>query len=348
MKINIFILSIVLLEFVFGGITSLIPQMPQWQPPQLSDPTIPTKVISTCLIIVLTELSALGIVYALGKAFSYNRLVTYSKAEFTQALANLILIALISFAFTLTNIKDIISSLDQRIADDSLKVWNYAGWTVFYNTLFSALMTLTISITVRIPIPLPVTGVFVNILLGLEEIQLTEGLAPLFDAVDRIYSFFSASWIFLAAMRVFLNLIGSNIFLILLYLGLILRVIPWGRGAGGYLIALFISFYLFFPILLSFLLSLEPFQNIELKPNTGFDNPLETILQWVRLSDAGTFIRMLLAWLEGSIYAFANFAIKYLISILLCFIMTIMLAEEIGALLGSYVPMDKVLRLFSV
>jgi hypothetical protein len=177
-----------------------------------------------------------------------------------------------------------------------------------------------------------------DIILGLGDVALIEGLAPLLDAVDRIYSFFSASWIFLAATRVFLNFVGSDVFLTLLYLGLILRVIPWGRSAGGYLISLFLSFYFFYPLLLSFLLSLEPFQNIELQPFTNFD--------WIRSSaSSADFIETLLKLLEGSIYAFANFAIKYLISILLCFIMALMLAEEIGSLLGSYVSMPSLFKL---
>jgi hypothetical protein len=352
---NVFILLIVLLNLVFGnniiediinGIKELISSMLGLQPPQFSNPSILPEVISTCLIIVLTEVSVLGIVYALGKAFSYNRLVTYSRGEFTQALANLVLIGIISFAFTLTNIPEILTSIYTKIGEYSLKVLWYSWWIIAYNSAVNLLMAVSASARVEFPLPPPLS--FVIIILGIDNIQLFEGLAPLFDVVDRIYSFFSASWIFLAATKVFLYLIGSNLFLILLYLGLILRAIPWGRSAGGYLIAIFISFYFFYPLFLSYLLSLEPFENIELSPTKATDWVTTVKNGFSAGGIPGLIINTVLGLMENSIYAFANFAIKYLISILLCFIMTIMLAEEIGAVLGTDIRMDKVLKLFNV
>jgi hypothetical protein len=352
---NVFILLIVLLNLVFGNniikeitdkIVEAISSTLGLQPPQFSKPSIPTEVILTCLIIVLTEVSVLGIVYALGKVFSYNRLVTYSRGEFTQALANLVLIGIISFAFTLTNIPEILTSIYTKMGEYSGKLFMYSLGIFAYNAAVNLVMTISTSVKVELPLPPPLS--FLIVILGFNDIQLFEGLAPLFDVVDRIYSFFSASWIFLAATKVFLYLIGSDLFLILLYLGLILRAIPLGRSAGGYLIAIFISFYFFYPLFLSYLLSLEPFENIELSPTKATDwvTTLRNALKPEGIS--GLIIHTILGWMESITYVFANFAIKYLISILLCFIMTIMLAEEIGELLGSDVRMDKVLKLFNV
>jgi hypothetical protein len=121
-------------------------------------------------------------------------------------------------------------------------------------------------------------------------------------------------------------------FPILLYLGLLLRVIPWSRSAGGYLISFFIVFYFFYPLLLSFFFSLEPFKKIEFTTNTSLLSYFLPFPPQVSL-------------LESFTVDFLNVAIKFILPLILCFIVSLMLVEEFGAILGSFLTRPTLFRL---
>jgi hypothetical protein len=175
--------------------------------------------------------------------------------------------------------------------------------------------------TLTISIPVVPPFVSINLILGLNEIQIIDGIAPFLDVIDRLFSFFSYSYAFIIVTQIFLNFI-IDMFPILLYLGLLLRVIPWTRSAGGYLISFFIGFYFFYPLLLSFFFSLDPFKNIKFETNVSWYSyllPYPTV-----------------AILEGFTSDLLNLVIKFILPIILCFIVSLMLVEEFGVLLGSF------------
>jgi hypothetical protein len=285
---------------------------------------LPTEIITTSLLIICVEVFALAIVYAIGKAFSYEKLVTYSKGEYTQALANIILIALISSFLFGTNIYGIIQSLQFQLQTIAWELVKYASKIFVWNGYVSTLDSLAFEATAKIPIWV------VIISFGIKEIQLIDGIAPYLDVIDRLIAFFSDAYIFILATQIFLNFI-VEMFPILLYLGLLLRVIPWGRSAGGYLIAFFIVFYFFYPFLLSFFFSLNMFKKVEFGANTSLLNyilPLPSV-----------------PLLESFSVDFLNVVIKYILPIALCFIVSLMLVEEFGMILGSFLTRPTLFRL---
>jgi hypothetical protein len=284
---------------------------------------LPKDIITISLLIIFVEVSALGIVYTLGKAFSYEKLVTYSKGELTQALANIILIGIIFSLLLTIDIYKIFQTLDLQLNKLASDIIKYAFLPFLWNTIMSVIESLSFGITFSIPI----SPVEVNI--GIENVQPLDGIAPFLDAIDRILSYFSSSYIFIIATRVFFIFI-ETILPIFLYLGLLLRVIPWTRNAGGYLIAFFISFYFFYPLLLWSFLSLQPFSLITFySPMTfiGFLAPLPnvTLLEDFAINVVTTIINIL--------------------PLILCFIVSLMLVEEFGMLLGSFLTRPSLFRL---
>jgi hypothetical protein len=166
--------------------------------------------------------------------------------------------------------------------------------------------------------------------MGLNKIQIIDGIAPFLDVIDRLFSFFSYSFIFIIATQIFLFNFITEMFPILLYLGLLLRVVPWTRSAGGYLISFFIGFYFFYPLLLTFFFSLDTFRNIQLQANVS------------SLSYLAPYPNVTI--LEGFTTDILNLAIKFILPIILCFIVSLMLVEEFGILLGSFLTKPSLFR----
>ncbi|MGB9703208.1 MAG: hypothetical protein ACP5HJ_00540 [Candidatus Micrarchaeia archaeon] len=282
---------------------------------------LPKDIITISLLIIFVEVSALGIVYTLGKAFSYEKLVTYSKGELTQALANIILIGIIFSLLLTMDIYKIFQTLDLQLNKLASDITSYAFLPFLWNTIMSVVESLSFSIEFSIPISI----VTVNI--GVYNVQPLDGIAPFLDAVDRILSYFSLSYIFIIATRVFFIFIETML-PILLYLGLLLRIIPWTRSAGGYLIAFFISFYFFYPLLLWSFLSLQPFSLITFYSPYNYFNfwyPDVTNLENFAVDVVTTIINIL--------------------PLILCFIVSLMVVEEFGMLLGSFLTRPSLFRL---
>jgi hypothetical protein len=295
---------------------------------------ISKDIISTSLLIISVEVSVLAVVYALGKVFSHEKLITYSRGELTQALANIILIAVIFAFFSIINTYDTIKSLQSQLSDIRCSGYKYALPMFVWNAIASLFAEFELN-QVKVDIPIPVApAVWIKIILGVNKIQFVEGVSPFLDVIDRLFGFFSGGYLFFFATQIFLNFI-IEMFPTLLYLGLLLRVIPWTRSAGGYLIAFFITFYFFYPILLQYLFSIEEFKTIEYGvtlPNAGTINPSDTLQV---LQSIGVFPPQVTG-LEYFTIDFVNLAIRFILPILLCFIMSLMLVEEIASILGSY------------
>jgi hypothetical protein len=300
-------------------------------PASKSEILIPKELITTSLLIIFVEVSALAIVYAIGKAFSYEKLVTYSRGELTQALANIILIAILFSTFLSINIYGLIQSLQSQFNSIKGEVINYATNLFIWNAYASTVAAFTFD-EARLTISIPVIPPFVsiNLIMGLNKIQIIDGIAPFLDVIDRLFSFFSYSFIFIIATQIFLFNFITEMFPILLYLGLLLRVVPWTRSAGGYLISFFIGFYFFYPLLLTFFFSLDTFRNIQLQANVS------------SLSYLAPYPNV--AILEGFTTDILNLAIKFILPIILCFIVSLMLVEEFGILLGSFLTKPSLFR----
>ncbi len=76
------------------------------------------------------------------------------------------------------------------------------------------------------------------------------GMNIISTTLVQLQDIMSAFVIAILAMIFMLSLIYS-IFPLLLYLGIILRAFPWTRAAGGIFIAMFIGFYIVFPLMLN-------------------------------------------------------------------------------------------------
>jgi len=292
-------------------------------------PSIPQEIITTSLLIIFVEVSALGILYGLGRAFSYQKLISYSKGEFTQALANIILIGVISALLLDVDIFDAIKSLPEYLKDNiAHKIIGYSWGIIFWNAYASSVASFSVDLEVHIPlVVIPVT-----ITLGMDDIQIIDGIAPFLDVVDRLISFFSDAYIFIIATEVFIKFI-IEMSPILLYLGLLLRVIPWTRTAGGYLIAFFLVFYFFYPLLLLFFFSLDPFKQVNFTENWF----------WTYLKQIVPHPSM--ALLEIFTIDFLNLVVKFILPLILCFIVSLMVVDELGDIFGSFLTKPSLFKL---
>ena len=76
-----------------------------------------------------------------------------------------------------------------------------------------------------------------------------QGLAMLTTSLDELGGILATFFAALLALNFFLGLIYS-LFPIFLYLGIVFRAFPWTRAAGGIFIAVFIGFYIVFPLMI--------------------------------------------------------------------------------------------------
>ncbi len=76
------------------------------------------------------------------------------------------------------------------------------------------------------------------------------GLSLIPKALEQLADILAGFVVALLAVNFFLGLIYS-LFPVFLYLGIVLRAFPWTRAAGGIFIAMFIGFYIVFPVMVN-------------------------------------------------------------------------------------------------
>ena len=212
------------------------------------------SILAVSLLIMIVMSFAIAIIYSIGYAFRLDKLLRFAKSEIGEIILTLLIVLLFIGTFTITSasigtknffaagsgvlnnnvfISDC-SMLAQESFDLIGPMFGY-GWQ-------SVLLTMVGSLTIRL---MPnYMGISFRPLAGIS------ALSPLINT----FIFGTGGFIMiLMGVAVFIVIIYA-LFPLFLYLGIILRTLPWTRPAGGAFLGMFMAFYIMFPLLIYFLL----------------------------------------------------------------------------------------------
>lgn len=237
-----------------------------------------SNLISISLIIMLLMFVVCGVLYALGSAFRFDRLVRFSKQEIGEILlSGLIIIVFISIILAansavglqksggaIFNAQPLFQNDCGYLSQTVSLMWSNFGVIFIDQVIIASLSNILIKVSPpRVGLSI-FSGAFSVSFQPLHGLALISGdvksLSGLFGGMGilSLLGLFTLSTAFgLIGVSFFLGLIYS-LFPLFLYVGIVLRTMPWTRAAGGAFLGVFISFYLFMPLILLFLLRLNP------------------------------------------------------------------------------------------
>jgi len=310
-----------------------------------SAPTI----LEIALLVVLSVLSLLGILYAIGYSFNISKLKEFVKKEYIESIFNIILIVLVfgGLSFADGSVAFIANLANSAISTTTASTTQISSAYDLFNNLCNAYMTNGIVNGLL--------GIFyllpTNILVSTEQTLVIN----LYEAMDKAlwptHQFFGLSIKPLAGVYPYVQIIQSeftivsgvvfvyigiafflaiiySLFPILFFLGILLRSFPWSRAAGGALLSLFISFYIIFPGLLF------PFANSPMPINMPSNNQILNDLTAIGSAILTPFALNI----YDEIYNFADFfayALLQLIGLIVSLLVSFDLLEGLADLLGA-------------
>ena len=222
------------------------------------------------LILALVAL-VIGIAYMVGYSFKVEKLVQFSKAEMGEIFVTLLIILIFFGAIYSVSPSGFI-----KIGPSSTYNTYYNDCTLLANSsveVFRSLTTYFIPETYYLQILRDLTINMMPLHFGISFMP-SKAFGLLYHILDLFIGIAGGLAGLFIAIIVFLAIIYS-VFPIFLFLGIILRSIPWTRAAGGAFLGLFIAFYLMFPILLYFMLQASPAVTVpSIKPNSFLSSPI--------------------------------------------------------------------------
>ena len=230
----------------------------------LRNTNVYTTLISVSLLITLMVLTALGLVYAIGNAFGFEKLKSFTKTEFLESSINVIIIMLIAgglafadggIAFfsnvglaglqSVTTVKLSAPTSAQGVYTQICMLYLDQGFNVFLSNWLPTVLTSSVLLGTLQNLKIDIT------LLNAIEFSFNPfaGVKVLSAILNQQAALFGGAAIMLVAV-IFALVIIYFLFPLFLFVGVFLRSFPWTRAAGGTFLALFISFYIVFPALL--------------------------------------------------------------------------------------------------
>ncbi len=207
-------------------------------------PTNNTALLNTVILIITTMLAVLGMTYAIGSAFGIQKLIVFTKSE----IGEILITGLIAFIFI-----------------QSLSMFGSAknGSSPVTNLFTKDCISMTSS-SLGLMLPMLELSVSQLILKTVSSINLS--VYPIYMGFS--VSPFSGFNIISTPMNIVIGISGMLIMLlfgvslvlgiiyaffpIFLYLGIVLRALPWTRAAGGAFLGMFAGMFVMFPLLLNF------------------------------------------------------------------------------------------------
>lgn len=233
-------------------------------PTLISKSLIQASSYSTILLvsamIILMVFIVVGLVYAIGFAFGIEKLKTIAKSEMLEGLINLIAIVLIlagpialypGVAF-IANIATLGSSGAAAPSGSPLSamtaLYTSTCTNIYTNFVYNALYNDYLGVVENLIYYHTLSSVVINLMPNNFGITFAPfGGAKLIQTTLWIQESTLLTVGVMGISMIILLLFIYFFIPIFLYLGIILRSIPWTRAAGGTLMALFISFYIIFP-----------------------------------------------------------------------------------------------------
>ncbi|MDE1845683.1 MAG: hypothetical protein KGH53_00140 [Candidatus Micrarchaeota archaeon] len=252
--------------------------------PKLTDFTGYNFMLLFSLEIVLAVLMVLAIMYAIATAFGIQRVITFVRTEYLESVLNIVIIVLLfggigvlagGIGFISNLGASVVSSSGvQQVGSYTLSLASSSSIgtiTQVYNSICNTYFNDAVLHFAGLG-ALSNENLIYSIASGLEIQAMPNGMgikfSPFFGITPfvQVLSFMTpliTGAIIVELGIIFLLGLIYYLFPIFLYLGILLRCLPWTRAAGGTLLALFIGFYVFFPALL------YPFASIDYRCLAG-------------------------------------------------------------------------------
>ncbi|MCL5675163.1 MAG: hypothetical protein M1611_00955 [Candidatus Marsarchaeota archaeon] len=222
-------------------------------------------VISIALLIVLMVFTVIALVYGVGVAFRIDKLIRFGRAELLESFANVVIIVVIAFGVgTILGAASFLANLGSLnvVAPSSGFSTGVQGFytntciNIFNNVIITSLFDMVGGLANAVVYEILddfqltfVPGGYISYVVPGFEVQPFQGIGPIVSLTFVETSTFTA-FIMTGLGIIFMLFVIYYLFPVFLYLGIVLRSFPWTRPAGGALIAIFVSFYIFFPALL--------------------------------------------------------------------------------------------------
>jgi hypothetical protein len=288
--------------------------------------------VFTISISILALIFAIvGMAWAIGYALGINLLVNFSKTEIGEiAITLIILLVLLGTMATVTG-----NASPGRIFS------NYDFYGIFSNDCYT--MTLT---------ALNITSDFRTITILQDYYSMAShttvsvstnyfgfsfspfvGLTAMNQIIKMMMGFTGIIIALMFGLSVFLAIV-YGLFPIFLYVGIVLRTLPWTRAAGGAFIGLFIGFYILLPLLLGFVttssfssVATTTFNNQIFSLSSFAGNPISSIAYLSSFISADAVINFVEGVVSPSIYV--------IIGVVISVILSLDFAETMGDYLGA-------------
>jgi len=223
-----------------------------------SYPTSLNNMLSLSLLAIAVMLLIVGMLYAIGFAFKIDKLIRFSKDEIGEIIITVLIVLVLIGTF----------SISSKITPSPLPVSPITGTSLFSDSQFMSACTEAANVSIGLlpaAISFTVQG---SILSFLQSIRISiepnyfgvafspiAGVSLITKVVGMLTDIAWGFVLLMAGVALFLFIIFA-LFPIFLFVGVVLRTIPWTRAAGGAFLGIFIGFFLVLPALLSFTLNI--------------------------------------------------------------------------------------------
>jgi len=207
------------------------------------------------LVAVLLSFMVASLLYGLGFILNNEKLKNYGMAEFLESVASLLMVV-----FFLTFLRILISTFFPVVAEGATpeqKQIVEIGPFTYLDARLALIQQISNKTFIQLANVLyflyKVSSVEIEVKVGTEILQVGTGIiqivmstfiTPLAEIADYMYSSLKA----LSFQRALLRFFEESALTVFLPLGVVLRIFPPTRGAGGMLIALAFSFFFVFPL----------------------------------------------------------------------------------------------------
>ncbi len=310
--------------------------------------TLTNQLITISIIIIGIMVVVVGIAFALGYAFDINRLKQFSKIEIGEILVTLLIIIVFlstssilnRFSNTGNTFGSACESLSAYSVDLIPSIFELATAGMVLSLVQRAKLSFTFGIASS---PLLPAGAGAS---GSFSISPFSGLSVIERALSLSMKFITLMLMLLLGIVLLLSVIHS-VFPLFLFVGIVLRTIPWTRPAGGAFLGLFIGFFVFFPMVLSMMLPAIGPATTSICTSTGVGglcqapalnnaptqsiSAMASILNGILdLPSAATY--GIIGLMIDSIMGPAIFAV---VAVIITLLLTMDFAETVGDLLGA-------------
>ncbi|MCL4371969.1 hypothetical protein M1373_01480 [Candidatus Marsarchaeota archaeon] len=282
-------------------------------------------------LIIMIMLTIAGMAFAIGYAFNIDKLTSFAKSEIGEAVITVLIILIFL---------GVLSATGSTIGKSGvLAKYDWTG--IFTNDCVSVASTAfnTLGAFRALAVESDFYSLLASTSIGLHPNYWGIGFSPYYGAyfitqiLKLLISFTGVIIALLFGVAVLLSLIYS-LFPIFLYVGIVLRTIPWTRAAGGAFLGLFIGFYIFLPLIIAFVATMPPITAVTVTALTSDPFTITTIFNPV--SD----LSALISFIHGNVVTeFIESVVTPVMYLLLGTILAIMFsldfAETVGDFLGA-------------